>query len=402
MIGTNDVRDKNGSYLLENLQKMKHGVTLTFEKLITRTNKLRKQCVDNKSNCKVNSSNMDSNRANERKKRNLKLIAQNLRFKTILQRRNIFKVSFLQSEIGPGSSLGIEFASRKNNGGVIVKMVKSNSIAERKGVKRSMVLSKINGVCVLQESLLYVMMCIKISLSERRHTTMSFKRFDSIGHYAYKRTLKNILTEEAGKIVKVKFKNIKESLGIELIPTKDMHWLMIKSVVRNSYAHRQYGTVLKRGMTLRTLNGEGCKYLSLSDIQNRLTKIKIADKGFFMSFQKVFPLGLHADKPALKRLGRLMEPSYVELDFDGSNNIGIVLIGRKKGGAMIQGVKEGSEAEQKYGKVIKKGMTLTNVDGEDVASYTLESIIALISKKKKKEIIPTDEYSAILSIIFID
>ena len=76
-----------------------------------------------------------------------------------------------------------------------------------------------------------------------------------------------------------------------------------------------------------------------------------------------------------------MEPSYVELDFDGSKNIGIVLIGRKKGGAMIQGVKEGSK-ETAHGKVIKKGMTLTNVDGEDVASCTLESIIALISKKK--------------------
>ena len=121
MIGNNDVRDKNGSYLLENLQKMKHGVILNFEKLITRTNKLRKQCVDKKSNCKVNSSKWSQIEFTKEKKRNLKLIAQNLRFQTILQRRNIFKASFLQSEIVPGSSLGIEFASRKNNGGVIVK-----------------------------------------------------------------------------------------------------------------------------------------------------------------------------------------------------------------------------------------------------------------------------------------
>merc|ERR1711871_229090 len=118
---------------------------------------------------------------------------------------------------------------------------------------------------VANENMAYIMMMIKISLNEQDQISMVFRRSKSTTRYVYSKTLKNLLTEEAGKIIKISFDDIQnKNFGIELVPTRDQHWLMIKNLKEGSAAYNKYKSVLKQGMMLRTLNGESCKYLQLS------------------------------------------------------------------------------------------------------------------------------------------
>jgi C-terminal processing protease CtpA/Prc len=297
------------------------------------------------------------------------------KYKLLYEKGEYLKVSFSSFETKHG--IGLVLAPSVKGDGYLVKSVIS-PVAMQKGIRRGMLLIKINNEPIEKETFAHIAMLLQFSFERQSFTDLIFQRPKSITRQIYDRAFGKMAASSAGKYITITVSDKTKSIGIELSPSVNcLGGLLVKRVLPN--ADESVKKEIRKGMRLISINGNNVQLLSLAQVQKFIAiclseKLKLC---FLRESSSRLPSV--SQEKCLKIMASKQNWSRVDVTFQKASSIGIQFMSLKSGGIVVNQILRDSQAYRS--SLVQKGMLLVAVDGFDVSTLSLQKILKMISEK---------------------
>jgi Ca2+-binding EF-hand superfamily protein len=293
---------------------------------------------------------------------------------------------------GPGP-MGLELCPRLKNG-VMIKALTSGGAAENtQKLRKSMMLLSINSEDCSTSTLKQIMKSIT---STSRPITMKFAEMKHVKLLEQKEDPSVKAANKLSAIVEVEYAD--GPIGLELVPRKRGGGTLVKSV--QSDTQSSASGKIRKGMRLLYI---GETDVSSSTMKEVVAIIKEHERPVKFYFRTTPSRSLSPDiiKQKLRsrftptpktRIPKRVSEHFVSVVF-GPGPMGMELVQRRKGGAMIKSISKGGAADQS-GK-LRRSMVLATVDNEDCTKLKLAEVLKKLSVAHRPVEIQFHELSSI-------